>query len=113
MRIYPEFSDQGPSHKPEEAMDIDIYRSSVDRTKLMSVPSGKNPLEISFPADLDPDLHNVKPYKQNVHLERGQPALGLGVEDIFQQIAARGWAAHVLKVDTGVSMGIRLGGPRD
>jgi len=33
------------------------------------------------------------------------------VEDIFQQISARGYAAHALKVDTGISMGVRLGGP--
>ncbi len=109
MRIHPELPDEGPSHKPAEAMDFDIYRSSVDRTKLLSVPAGKNPLEISFSADLDPDLHNVRPYKQSVHLQRGQPALGLDVEDIFQQTAARGYAAHVLKVDTGISMGIQIG----
>jgi hypothetical protein len=111
MRIHPNPPSEGPSDTPPESLDLDLYRSSVDRTKLLSVPAGKNPLEIAFPSDLDPDLHNVKPYKQGVHLERGQPALGLDVEDIFRQIAAKGWAAHALKVDTGISMGIRLGGP--
>ena len=111
MRIYPQLPDEGPSDKPLETLDIDLYRSSVDRTKLLSVPAGKNPLEITYPSDLDADLHNVRPYKQNVHLERGQPALGLDVEDIFQQIDAKGYAAHLLKVDTGISMGVRLGGP--
>ena len=111
MRIQPHSPPDGSSGGPPESMDIDIYRSSVDRTKLLSVPAGKNPLEISFPSDLDSDLHNVRPYKQGVNLVRGQPALGLDVEDIFKQIAARGYAAHLLKVDTGISMGIRLGGP--
>lgn len=111
MRIHPRSPDEEPSEKLVEAIDLDLYRSSVDRTKLLSVPAGKNPLEISFASDLDTDLHNVRPYKQNVHLERGQPALGLDVEDIFKQIVARGYAAHALKVDTGISMGVRLGGP--
>lgn len=111
MRIHPVSPEGGPSEKPTQALDLDLYRSSVDRTKLLSVPAGKNPLEITYPSDLDEDLHNVRPYKQNVHLERGQPALGLDVEDIFRQIAAKGFAAHALKVDTGISMGVRLGGP--
>lgn len=113
MRIHPPSPDEGPSETPAESLDLDIYRSSVDRTKLLSLLAGKNPLEISFPSDLDPDLYNIRPYKQNVHLERGQPALGLDVEDIFRQIAVRGYAAHALKVETGISMGIRLGGPRE
>ena len=111
MRIHPKPDAEGSEGTPSESLDLDLYRSSVDRTKLLSLPAGKNPLEIAFPSDLDADLHNVKPYKQNVHLERGQPALGLDVEDIFQQISARGYAAHALKVDTGISMGVRLGGP--
>jgi hypothetical protein len=112
MRIQSTNPESGPDQDPPEVLDIDIYRSSVDRTKLISVPAGTNPLDLSFPADLDKDLHKVLPYKSKVHLERGQPALGLDVNDVFTQIAAKGYAAHELKVSTSIDMGIRLGRPK-
>jgi len=109
MRIQSTTPESGPGQDPPEALDIDIYRSSVDRTKLLSVPAGTNPLDLSFPADLDKDLHKVLPYKTKVHLELGQPALGLDVKDIFAQIAAKGYAAHQLKVSSSIDMGIQFG----
>jgi hypothetical protein len=112
MRIQSSTPDPGPDRDLPEALDIDIYRSSVDRTKLLSVPAGTNPLELSFSSDLDQDLHKVLPYKSKVHLERDQPALGLDVKDIFAQIAARGYAAHQLKVSSSIDMGIQFGRPR-
>jgi len=112
MRIQSSTPEPGPDQDPPEALDIDIYRSSVDRTKLLSVPAGTNPLDLSYPSDLDRDLYQVLPYKRKVHLEREQPALGLDVKDIFAQIAAKGYAAHQLKVSSSIDMGIQFGRPK-
>jgi len=35
--------------------------------------------------------------------------LGLDVKDIFAQIAAKGYAAHQLKVSSSIDMGIQFG----
>jgi hypothetical protein len=109
MRIQSSTPESSPDQDPPQGLDIDIYRSSVDRTKLLSVPAGTNPLDLSYPSDLDKDLYQVLPYKSKVHLERDQPALGLDVKDIFAQIAAKGYAAHQLKVSSSIDMGIQFG----
>jgi hypothetical protein len=112
MRIQSSTPESKPDQDPPQGLDIDIYRSSVDRTKLLSVPAGTNPLDLSFPSDLDKDLHQVLPYKSKVHLELDQPALGLDVKDIFAQIASKGYAAHQLKVSSSIDMGIQFGRPK-
>lgn len=110
MRIHPPTTETPNQEEPAQILEIDIFRSSVDRTKLLSVPVGVDVKDIQFPSDLDEDLHSVRPYKNAVRIERGKPALGLDVEDIFRQISARGFAAHLLKTTSSIDMSVRLGG---
>ncbi|HNY29439.1 MAG TPA: hypothetical protein PKO15_01000 [Fibrobacteria bacterium] len=117
MRIHPENpvpSDPRPEATPEavdtsRSMEIDIYRASTDRSKLLSVPAGTDLSTIQFPSTLDEDLHSVRPYKAGVTITRGTPALGLDVEDIYSQILAQGFAAHLLKASGSIEMGVRMG----
>lgn len=118
MRLHP-----APKQAPENAtpqavsktaesvkVSVDIYRSSSDRSKFLSVPSGSNLAEMTFPADTDNDLFSVSLYKDNVELERGKNAVGLDVDSILNQIEMRGFAFHGLKFSASLSVGVGLGG---
>lgn len=98
-----------PSADASQTMEIDIYRASTDRSKLLSVPAGTDLSTLQFPSTLDEDLHSVRPYKAGVSITRGTSALGIDVEDIFSQILAQGFAAHPLKASGSIEMGVRMG----
>ncbi len=87
-------------------VSIDIYRSSMDRAKYLSVPAGSDLSTMAFPADTDSDYQSVSVYKQDVGIESGKPAVGLDVDDILGQIAARGFAFHGLKFSASLSVGV-------
>ncbi len=100
-----------PSSMPEPALgkgrlSIDIYRSSLDRAKYLSVPSGTDLAGMAFPADTDGDYQSVSLYKQGVDIESGKPAVGLDVDDLLGQIASRGFALHGLKFSASLSVGV-------
>ena len=87
-------------------VSIDIYRSSTDRSKYLSVPSGADLSQMLFPADTDSDYQSVSIYKQDVILESGKSAIGLDVEDILNQIQKSGFAFHPLKFSASMSMNV-------
>lgn len=115
MRIHPTTPaeatsvDASPSQGSSQTLDIDIYRASTDRSKLLSVPAGTDLSTLQFPSTLDEDLHSVRPYKAGVTITRGTSALGIDVEDIFTQILAQGFAAHPLKASGSIEMGVKMG----
>lgn len=87
---------------------IDIYRSTSDRSKYLSVVAGADIAGMAFPADMDADLHSVSPYKEGVEIRSGTPAMGLDVEDILSQLGRQGFAVHGLKFSASLSMGVGL-----
>jgi uncharacterized protein YcgL (UPF0745 family) len=97
-------ADSGP--KKATQVSIDIYRSSTDRSKYLSVLSGVDLSAMTFSANLDQDLFNVGIYKENVLLEQGKPAVGLNVESILNQIKESGFAIHGLEFSASMSIGV-------
>jgi hypothetical protein len=102
-------SDVAPTSKSQLKISIDIYRSSSDRSKYLSIPSGINLAEMNFPADTDNDLFSVSLYKENVTIERGKMAIGLDVESILNQIEKSGYAIHGLQFSASMSVGVTAG----
>lgn len=98
-----------PQHPAPSPVRIDIYRSTSDRSKYLSVVAGTDLANMAFPADVDADLHSVSPYKEAVEIQSGRPAMGLDVEDILAQLGRQGYAAHGLKFSAGLSMGVGIG----
>jgi hypothetical protein len=90
---------------------IDIYRSTSDRSKYLSVVGGTDIAGMAFPADMDTDLYSVSPYKEGVEIQSGKPAMGLDVEEILSQLGRQGFAAHGLKFSASLSMGVGIGRP--
>lgn len=82
-------------------MKIDIYTSSKNAGKHLSVPSGTELEKVTFPPGLDADLKTVKPFKATVDLST--PGLvGLDASDIEHQINAKGFAVHSTSIEINV-----------
>jgi hypothetical protein len=101
--------DAAPASPAAAAIAIDIYRSTTDRSKYLSVVAGTDIAAMAFPADMDADLHSVSPYKEGVEIQSGKPAMGLDVEDILSQLGGQGFAVHGLKFSASLSMGVGIG----
>jgi len=102
-------SDAVPEAKKQSKLSIDIYRSSSDRSKYLSIPAGQNLAEMNFPSNTDSDLFSVSLYKENVAIERGKVAIGLDVESILNQIENSGYAIHALQFSASMSVGVTTG----
>jgi hypothetical protein len=77
-------------------MKIDIHRSTQNKAKFISVPSGTSPQTL-LPADIDPDLKSLSPFK-TIDVEATDKRIALDGADIIQQISKNGYAIHGAKI---------------
>lgn len=75
-------------------MKIDIYRSTKSGNKYLSVPEGTDVTKLNLPADTDPDLLALSPFKTSLQLEPNMPRIALDQEVVIRQITERGFAIH-------------------
>lgn len=75
-------------------MKIDVYTSSKNSRKFLSVKEDCDVSELAVPDDFDPDLRKVSPFKSKVDLDITGQRIGIDVADVKQQIARRGYAIH-------------------
>jgi hypothetical protein len=75
-------------------MKIDIYSSARNRRKYLSVPAGTDLATMQFPADLDPDLRTLRPFKSQHKIVPGEPQIALNTDDAANQIQTKGFAQH-------------------
>ncbi|MGO9722868.1 MAG: hypothetical protein ACLPOA_20330 [Methylocella sp.] len=77
-------------------MKIDIYRSTQNKGKFISVPSGTSPKTL-LPANIDPDLKSLSPIK-TIDVQATDKRIALDGADIIQQISTNGYAIHGAKI---------------
>jgi hypothetical protein len=85
-------------------MKIDIYSSARNRRKYLSVPAGTDLSKIQFPANFDPDLRTLRPFKSQHEIVPGKPQVALNTDDVASQIQAKGFAEHSAAVTIKVSV---------
>jgi len=85
-------------------MKIDIYRSATNSGKYLSVPADTDVTKVSFPADLDKDLHKLSPFKTQLELVSDRPSLTLDRDEVISQINSRGYATHGAKILIGLNV---------
>ena len=85
-------------------MKIDIYASTKDSNKYLSVPEGSDVATLNLPDDIDPDLLDLTPFKMELELDLSQPRMGLNQKDIHQQITEKGYAIHGAGVQSTISL---------
>jgi hypothetical protein len=86
-------------------MKIDIYNSTVTGNKYISVPKGTKIEDITLPADIDPDLLTLSPFKTRLELDLNKTHFALDQVDIFNQIEAKGYAIHGSKLEIKLKAG--------
>jgi hypothetical protein len=82
----------------QKKMTIDIYRSSTRPQKYLSVPHGTVVTEFLFPADFDPDLRELCPFKSDREVASGVLLIALDSDDIIRQIEEKGYATHATEI---------------
>ena len=85
-------------------MIIDVYLSTKDDDKYLSVPTGTDVNTLNFPEDMDPDLLDLTQFKTALELDQDNPIVGVDQRDIEKQIAKRGYALHGARLNIDLSM---------
>jgi hypothetical protein len=75
-------------------MKIDIYNSTKAGNKFISVEKGTKIESLILPANVDPDLLVLSPFKTRLEIEENKDHFALNVKDIIEQIHAKGYAIH-------------------
>ncbi len=75
-------------------MKIDIYKSTKNGRKYLSVPSGTDLANMPFPNDFDKDLLELSPFSTSMELTPGEHRVALDSDDIIKQINEKGYAVH-------------------
>ena len=78
-------------------MDIDIYKSTKNGNKYISVAAGTDMKNMQLPDSIDPDLLTLSPFKKSLTLDPSKPRIALDQEDVMKQIIENGYAVHGVK----------------
>ena len=85
-------------------MRIDIYKSTKNGNKYLSVPKGTKVESVQLPDPVDPDLLTLSPFKTRLELTPGKSHSALDQDDIIRQIEKNGYAVHGAKIE--IRMGV-------
>ena len=85
-------------------MRIDIYKSTKNGNKYLSVPKGTKVESVQLPDPVDPDLLTLSPFKTRLELTPGKSHSALDQDDIIRQIEKNGYAVHGAKIEIRVGV---------
>lgn len=80
-------------------MKIDIYKSTKNGNKYLSVPAGTDMQKLILPASADADMLTLSPFKTRLELDLSKQRAVLDQEDVMKQIQENGFAIHDAKVE--------------
>jgi len=83
---------------------IDIYKSTKNGNKYLSVPKGTKVESVQLPDPVDPDLLTLSPFKTRLELTPGKSHSALDQDDIIRQIEKNGYAVHGAKIEIRVGV---------
>ena len=83
-------------------MKIDIYTSTKNGSKYLSVPKGTKVESLQLPDSVDPDLLTLSPFRTRLELTPGKSHPALDQDNIIAQIEEKGYAVHGAKTEIQV-----------
>lgn len=86
-------------------MKIDIYTSSNNGTKFLSVLKGTKIEEVELPADIDTDLLTLSPFRTRLVLDADKAHSALDQANIIAQLEEKGYATHGAKFEITLTAG--------
>ena len=78
-------------------MKIDIYTSTKNGEKHLSVKAGVKLETLEIVDTLDPDMLVLSPFRTRLEIDPNKPHKALNGKDILKQIEASGFAVHGAK----------------
>jgi len=84
-------------------MKIDIYKSTKNGTKYLSVPEGTVMEELNLPVDTNSDFLALSPFKSSIDIIHGQSRIALDEDDVINQIKEKGYATHQVTTEIRIS----------
>lgn len=78
-------------------MKIDIYTSTKDGEKYLSVVAGVKLETLKLTDTMDPDMLSLSPFRTRLEIDASKPHKALNVKDILKQIESNGFALHGAK----------------
>jgi len=79
-------------------LKIDIYTSTRNGNKYLSVPKGTKVESLQLPDSVDPDLLTLSPFKTRLEVTAGKSHSALDQDNIIEQIERNGYAVHGAKI---------------
>ena len=73
---------------------IDVYTSTINGTKHISVAAGTDITKLTLPEDFDADLRTLSPFKTRIELDPAKTHIALNQDNVQQQIEKSGFAVH-------------------
>ena len=83
-------------------MKIDIYKSTKNGNKYLSVPKGTKVENVQLPDPVDPELLTLSPFKTRLEITPGKAHYALDQDNIIEQIEKNGYAVHGAKIEIKV-----------
>jgi len=83
-------------------LKIDIYKSTKNGNKYLSVPKGTKVESLQLPEPVDPDVLTLSPFKTRLEVTAGKSHFALDPDNIIEQIEKNGYAVHSAKIDIKV-----------
>ena len=84
-------------------MKIDIYTSTKDGEKYLSVVAGVKLDTLELTDIFDPDVLTLSPFRTRLEIDASKPHKALDVKDILKQIEVNGFALHGAKTQIKLS----------
>jgi len=79
-------------------LKIDIYKSTKNGNKYLSVPIGTKVESLQLPDPVDPDILTLSPFKTRLEVTAGKSHFALDQDNIIEQIEKKGYAVHGAKI---------------
>lgn len=78
-------------------MKIDIYTSTKNGEKYLSVAKGTKIEDLDLPSTIDPELLTLSPFKTRLEVELSVEHNAVDQADVIAQIEEKGYAVHGAK----------------
>jgi hypothetical protein len=88
----------------EWKLKIDIYKSTKDGNKYLSVPKGTKVESLLLSDPVDRDLLTLSPFKTRLEITPGKAHFALDQDNIIEQIEKNGYAVHGAKIEIKVGV---------
>ena len=84
-------------------MKVDIYTSTKNGNKYLTVAKGTKLESLNLPDDFDPDLKALSPFRTRLEINPEREHTALDGVEVIKQINANGYATHGAKTQIDIA----------